>query len=89
VCTEVPALVFSTVRWYRNSGKNGEASRARVAVAVHSEAQSRKQKVKTHDAYITYITSICVSTNKPTYEASTIIYKFYNVLGGVGRSLVA
>ena len=28
-------------------------------------------------------------TNRPTYKTSTDIYKFYNVVGGVGRSAVA
>jgi len=28
-------------------------------------------------------------TNRPTYKISTDIYKFYNVVGGVGSSAVA
>jgi hypothetical protein len=54
-------MVFRTGRGYRHSRKEREAREARLAVAVHSGAQSRRQEVKIYETYIKYITSICVS----------------------------
>jgi hypothetical protein len=43
------------------AAKKGEANGTRIAVAVLSGAQSRRQEFKIYDTYITYITSIFVS----------------------------